>query len=133
MGELYPRRWRLSGGGGGGDKGLIGEVDEDPMNPGKKTFQWIFDTPNQKNIEWLTQQLQRLQEMEEHVRTQIETHRHRRRTEEEERKRRRSSSDNNEENENNEDMRFNIAHEAETLVELYEGYVEVTISHRTST
>merc|ERR1719491_2344458 len=125
--ELYPRRWRLSGGGGGGDKGLIGEVDEDPMNPGKKTFQWIFDTPNQKNIEWLTQQLQRLQEMEEHVRTQIETHRHRRRTEEEERKssRRRSSSDNNEENENNEDMRFNIAHEAETLVELYEGYVEV--------
>merc|ERR1712238_324062 len=67
--ELYPRRWSLGGGGGGGGhKGLIGEIDEDPLNNGKKTFQWIFETPNQKDIERLTHQLQRLQKMEEKVR-----------------------------------------------------------------
>jgi len=119
--ELYPRRWRLGGGGGGGGhKGLIGEIDEDPLNNGKKTFQWIFETPNQKDIEWLTHQLQRLQKMEDKVRTQIEKHR-------KSSKKRSSNSSNHEDTneEHDEDMRFNIAHEAETLVELYEGYVEV--------
>jgi len=105
--ELYPRRWRLGG--------LICEVDEDPMNSGEKTFKWIFDTPNKKNIEWLTHKLNRLQEIESKVRTKIDKHR----------RQKDMKSRNNDNDDDDDKMTFNIEHEADTLLELFEGYVEV--------
>ena len=118
--ELYPRRWRL--GLRRFDKnlesmdnkqGLIGEVDEEVDEDGvtRKTFKWVFDTPNKESIQWIEDKLNRLTKIESNVRNDIEKHRKRKQT--------------IEKDYNTRDVIFNIDHEADSLLELYEGYIEV--------
>jgi hypothetical protein len=120
--ELYPRRWRL--GPARYDKntnpidnkqGLIAEIDEEiDEDDGvtiTKTFKWVFDTPNERSIEWIKDKLNRLTEIESNVRNDIDKHR--------------KSKQSIEKDYNTRDVIFNIDHEADSLLELYEGYVEV--------
>lgn len=91
--EFYPRRWNL--------QDLIAEVDED-LETGEKSFKWIFETPSEANIDWMTSQLSRLQSMEDEVRELVAAHR------------------------NSKGAKHNnIGHEADSLLEIFEGYVEV--------
>jgi hypothetical protein len=118
--ELYPRRWRL--GSARYDKniepidnkqGLIGEIDEEVDDDGVtiKTFKWVFDTPNEESIQWIEDKLNRLTKIESNVRNDIDKHRRQKQT--------------IEKDYNTRDVIFNIDHEVDSLLELYEGYIEV--------
>ena len=94
--EFYPRRWPL------GKQKVIAEIDED-LETGKKSFQWIFDTPTRETILWMEQQLARLKGMEPKLRKMIAKHK----------------------TSNAGEKHNNIQHEADSLLEYYEGYMEV--------
>jgi len=123
--ELYPRRWRLGSARFNNnykpmddEQGVIAEIDQD-LETGKKTFQWIFETPTEATIHWISEQLARLKKIEPKVRQRIEEHlkNHHRQQQQQQ---------------NSEVggmhphiMHFNIEHESGSLLELYEGYLEV--------
>lgn len=95
--ELYPRRWEL----GPVDYFTIAEVDED-LQTGEKTFKWIFATPSTEALEWISKHLKRLRSIETDIRQGVAKHR--------------SLTEN---------IHHNIEHEADSILELYEGYVEI--------
>ena len=96
--EFYPRRWPLNPGG----YKVIAEIDED-LETGKKSFQWIFDTPTEETIAWVESHLKRLKGMEAKLRKGIADHK--------------TSNAGGKHN--------NIEHEADSLLEIFEGYIEV--------
>ena len=96
--EFYPRRWPLNPEG----QNVIAEIDED-LETGAKSFQWIFQTPSPDTIEWVTSQLAHLRKIEEPLRKRVEEH-----------KRSKAGGKHN-----------NIEHEADSLLEIFEGYIEV--------
>jgi len=152
--ELYPRRWSLGGIPGGNeeddeDDGYHGEYeqeefqelvveittssDDDDCNNDddddddhddhkngttckqqqeKKVFKWIFETPNDSSILWITEQLARLKSIESQVREGID---------ELQKEQINDTTNNNSSNNNN----HNIEHEMDTILEFYNGYVEV--------
>ena len=95
--EFYPRRWPLNP-----TNQMIAEVDED-LETGEKSFQWIFETPSETDIEFISDQLSRLRNIEVQVRRAVAKHK---------------TSDAGE-------PHNNIPHEADSLLEIFEGYVEV--------
>jgi hypothetical protein len=96
--EFYPRRWPLNP----GNSKMIAEVDED-LETGEKSFQWIFETPSEKDVEFISDQLSRLRKIEVQVRRGVARHK---------------ISDAGE-------PHNNIPHEADSLLEIFEGYVEI--------
>jgi len=82
-------------------EGAIAEIDED-LETHEKTFRWIFDRPSHDTLRWISLQLARLRTIEKGVRADVAGHR--------------ASGAGGE---------HNIGHEADSLLELYEGYVEV--------
>lgn len=95
--EKYPRRWEL------GAKGnVIAEID---INNGQKTFHWIFKRPSEKTIQWISNQLERLHAINDKFQEDVANHKI-------------TPADATA-------SHHNIEHEADTLLELYEGYVEV--------
>ena len=85
-----------------GDQGAIAEVDED-LSTGKKSFQWIFQTPSEQTIRWMEDQLERLRSIEAEFREKVAAHK--------------TSGAGGSHN--------NIPHEVDSLLELLEGYQEV--------
>ena len=96
--EFYPRRWPLNP----TNQEMIAEVDED-LETGEKSFQWISDTPLETDIEFISNQLSRLRSIEVQVRRDVAKHK---------------TSDAGE-------PHNNIPHEADSLLEIFEGYIEV--------
>jgi len=102
--EFYPRRWQLDG--------AVAEIDED-VDTGAKSFRWIFDRPSPDTLRWIEGQLARLRRIEDGIRTDVADHR--------------TAAGGKHAD------RHNIDHEADSLLELYEGYVEVlarAVEHR---
>mmetsp|Transcript_27718 Transcript_27718/g.59242 ORF Transcript_27718/g.59242 Transcript_27718/m.59242 type:complete len:437 (-) Transcript_27718:340-1650(-) len=105
--EMYPRRWLLGLEDDGNDERLervIAEVDQD-LESGEKTFRWIFERPGKQAINWITEQLDRLRDIE--IEFALDVAKHKKKT-----AKLAGSS-------------FNIEHEAASLLEIYEGYVEI--------
>ena len=98
--EFYPRRWPMNA---EGQEDLVAEVDED-LETGQKSFQWIFETPSQSTLDWMEDQLERLKDMDQDFRKAVAKHRN-------------SSEAGGRHN--------NIEHEAASLLELFDAYVEV--------
>ena len=98
--ELYPRRWLL----GTDESDVIAEVDQD-LRTGRKSFKWIFETPSEAIFQWISHQLKRLRSIDANVRDRISKHRTK--------------------GAGGKALRHNIQHEADSLVELYEGYIEI--------
>ena len=94
--ELYPRRWPLTH-----RQDLVAEVDED-LATGEKSFQWIFETPTEETVKWMTSHLSRLRSIETNVRELVAEHKNHKGAQHQ-----------------------NIEHEAYSLLELFEGYMEV--------
>jgi len=80
---------------------LIAEVDEDLVT-GEKSFQWIFETPSEETAQWMESHLSRLRSIEADVRESISEHKSHKGAKHQD-----------------------IDHEAYSLLELFEGYVEV--------
>jgi len=97
--ELYPRRWEL---GPSGDE-VIAEVDRD-LQTGQKIFRWIFEAPSAKTLEWISKHLERLRTIEDKVRRGVADHVIVATTG---------------------TTHHNMEHERDSLLELYEGYVEI--------
>ncbi|KAL7530371.1 hypothetical protein ACHAWF_003353 [Thalassiosira exigua] len=97
--ELYPRRWTLFVENG---DDVLAEIDQD-LETGAKAFKWIFEKPPKETFDWVSDQLQRLSSMDAKIREEISNHR----------KTTTGQAHNN------------IEHEADSLLELYEGYVEL--------
>eukprot|EP00978_Attheya_sp_CCMP212_P008022 scaffold18709_cov50-Attheya_sp.AAC.1 len=120
--ELYPRRWRLGLArlDDDSEQGIIAEIDQD-LETGKKTFQWIFETPTEATIHWISEQLARLKKIEPNVRQRIEEHlkNHHRQQQQE------HQQINDDGGKHQHIMHFNIEHESGSILELYEGYLEV--------
>lgn len=96
--ELYPRRWKLDS----ENQEIIAEVDQD-LETGKKSFKWIFETPSDGTIAWITVQLERLKRIAPQSANIIGKHKH----------------------EWVGAKHNNIEHEADSMTELLEGYLEV--------
>lgn len=66
--EAYPRRFVFHVDAEGGYRRkaefLTVEIDEDPEDPSKRTFDWHFRTPTDAQIHWINTQLNRLKDME---------------------------------------------------------------------
>lgn len=97
--EFYPRRWPMNP----ADQELVAEVDED-LETGEKSFQWIFDTPSQATLQWMEAQLERLQGLDQNFRKAVADHKA---------------------NPEAGEKHHNIEHEADSLLELLDAYVEV--------
>jgi len=95
--ELYPRRWEL----GPSNHDVIAEVDQD-LQTGEKIFKWIFDKPSAETLQWISNHLERLQKIEDQVRQRVSNH-----------------------GTTAKSTHHNIEHEMGSLLELYEGYVEI--------
>ena len=98
--EFYPRRWPMNP---DIQEELVAEVEED-LETGQKSFQWIFETPSQSTLEWMEAQLERLKVTEQDFRKAVANHRN---------------------NSEAGGRHNNIEHEADSLLELFEAYVEV--------
>jgi len=100
--ELYPQRWFFDR-----DQSIIAEVTTDTTDETKKVFKWIFESPNEQSILWIREQLARLKSIESTVRggvRELETVLLQ---------------------EGIETTIYNIDHERDTILELYEGFVQV--------
>lgn len=95
--ELYPRRWEL----GPRNNEVIAEVDQD-LQTGEKVFKWIFETPSTAALQWISKHLERLRNIETKVHQSVSNHRI-----------------------TTGKTHQNIEHEADSLLELHEGYVEI--------
>jgi len=95
--ELYPRRWEL----GPVGHEVVAEVDQD-LQTEDKVFKWIFDKPSSETLEWISRHLERLRSIKTELLEDISLLR---------------SMTGKAHN--------NIEHEADSLLELYEGYVEI--------
>ncbi|KAG7366650.1 SET methyltransferase domain containing protein [Nitzschia inconspicua] len=66
--EAYPRRFIFHVDAKGTDRNnkqfLIVEIDEDPEDPTKRTFEWHFRKPTDAQLHWIYNQLSRLKDME---------------------------------------------------------------------
>jgi hypothetical protein len=74
--EALPRRWVFhvdtEGGNRWRDEFLIVEVDDDPEDSTKLTFDWHYDTPTEEQIEWIEEQLERLQKLDDALKKGVE-------------------------------------------------------------
>jgi len=103
--EFYPRRWRLGSIGWERKDQIMAEIDENM--DGSKQFRWIFKQPSPQVIEWTTFHYNRLKSIETKLRKDVADLRTSHKTG-------RSDNSNN-----------NIEHEADTVLEMFEGYLEV--------
>jgi len=104
--EFYPRRWKLAPEG----QEIVAEIDQDLVT-GEKTFQWIFEQPDNKTMVWISKQLDRLKELAPQAVRVIAQHKL----------------------ETVGEKHQNIAHEADSMKELFDGYMEVlqmALNHR---
>lgn len=66
--EGYPRRFifHVDSNGNYMNRGdfLLVEIDEDPEDPTKRTFDWHFRVPTDAQLHWIYNQLSRLKDME---------------------------------------------------------------------
>jgi hypothetical protein len=119
--ELYPRRWKLGLARLDDEQGIIAEIDQD-LETGKKTFQWIFETPTEATIHWISKQLARLKKIEPKVRQRIKEHLKNHHRQQQQKQQQQNSEVGGM---HQHIMHFNIEHESVSLLELYEGYLEV--------
>jgi len=100
--ERYPHRWLFDQ-----DQLILAEVTTDTNDETKKVFKWIFESPNEETILWIRVQLQRLKSIESTVREGVR------------------ELESVLIPEGFETTFHNIDHERDTILELYEGFVEV--------
>jgi len=98
--ELYPRRWALDDTDDDDGQGLTAEVTTDENDDTKLVLRWIFETPNERTVKWITKQLARLKSIESEVQKTVDGLK------------------------NSVYKDGNLDHERETIVEFYEGYIE---------
>jgi hypothetical protein len=72
-----------------------------------KVFKWIFETPNNLTLQWIQEQLSRLQIIESKVHDGITTLRQQQQQQQQQ------------------ELHHNIQHEIDSILEFYEGYIEV--------
>jgi len=112
--ELYPQRWDMDNGLEEDDEeyqSLSIELTTDANDDAKMVFKWIYDTPNEKTIEWIQIHLARLKSIESRVREgvgELETV---------------LLGEGNEPTTTT--TIHNIDHERDTILEYYEAYVQV--------
>ena len=115
--ELYPQRWNMDNGLEEDDEeyqSLMIELTTDADDDAKMAFEWIYDVPNEKTIEWIQTHLARLKSIESRVRegvAELETVL--------------LGEGNGPTATTTTTILHNIDHERDTILEYYEAYVQV--------